>query len=243
MIKTTYRKAISNKTYEILYELGKTEDEIREIVLKRLLIVALLIGIVFPLMILNTSNMVLRLSPIILSVILWVVIERSYELEVKDARREKHFEFLYFAKLIVPYLKSSGKSNSLYMVFKKMSSRMEDGLFKNNLNNLMIEMSSEPGLASPLIKFASSTSNTDLAEDFMVALFDWQQTTEDTAVISRMEKKITEALMTRIDDVIKVKTKRFDYYVARIFYSVFLLILGVLGVVMISQITPLLQML
>ena len=243
MSDTVYRKAISSKTYDALYELGKTESEIKEISKKRLLIVALLIGVVSPLMLLNTTNMLIRLSPLILSLLLWIAIDRSYELELRNARRDKHFEFLYFAKLIVPYLKSSGSSNSLYMVFRKMSSRMEDGLFKNKLNNLMIEMSSEPGTPDPLIKFASSTSNTDLAEDFMVALFDWQQTTEDTAVISRMEKKITEALMMRIDEVIKIKTKRFDYYVARIFYSVFLLILGVLGVVMVSQIAPLMQML
>lgn len=75
----------------------------------------------------------------------------------------------------------------------------------------------------------------------MVALYDWQQTSDDTKVISRMETKITEAMVLRIDEIIKIKSDKFDYYVSRIFYSVFFLMMGVLGVVFYAQLAPLLE--
>ena len=236
-------KTISQPTKKALFELGKSEKQITEIGKKRILLVILLDFMLFPLLIMTNPNKLLALLPLVGSFLIWILIDRSYSKKLKEARRDKHFEFLNFAKLVVPYLKTSSETKSLFTILLKMQNRMEESDLNDNLNRLLIEMGETPGSADPMIRFSKAVSNTDLAEDFMVALFDWQQVSDDVAVIARMEQKITQAMIVRIDEIIKYKEERFNYYVARVFYSVFILMMGVLGVVIFSQLAPLFQML
>ncbi|MDV7678457.1 MULTISPECIES: hypothetical protein [Erysipelothrix] len=242
MINSIVLKSISQRSYDALYEVGNTEFEIITIAKKRLLVVLLLMFGLTPIFIYKGSKPFIILLPLIASTLIWFGMDRSFSTKLKEVRRDRHFEFLSFAKLIVPYLKGSSENKSLYSVLDKMNRRMGTGLLHDNLNRLMIEIGEEPGVPDPMIRFAKTVSNTDLAEDFMVALFDWQQTTDDVAVIARMERKITQAMMMRIDEIIKHKENRFAFYVARIFYSIFFLILGVLVVVLMTQLVPLLDM-
>lgn len=238
-----FLKSISSTTYSNMMEIGKTRTEIIKFAKKRLCLMILLIGILTPLFYMKSQSFLLLGITLIFAILIWFVMDRGYKLEVKIRRRNKHFEFLNFAKLIVPYLKADSGSKSLYSVLNKMAHRTDGEDFKNHLNRLIVEIGQSPDSIVPLTDFAQAVSNTDLAEDFMVALFDWQQTSDDTSVISRMESKITEAMIMRIDEIIKIKKDRFDYYVSRIFYSVFFLMMGVLGVVFYAQLAPLLELL
>ena len=234
-------KSISDKTYANMIEIGKTRTDIVNFAKKKLMMMFFLLGVLSPLFYLRSNSLLLVGLTVTFAFLLWFVMDRGYKLKVKTLRRNKHFEFLNFAKLIVPYLKADSGSKSLYTVLNKMAHRTDGKEFKNHLNHLILDIGQNPDSIDPLTSFAKAVSNTDLAEDFMVALFDWQQTSDDTSVISRMESKITEAMILRIDEIIKIKRDKFDYYVSRIFYSVFFLMMGVLGVVFYSQLAPLLE--
>ena len=236
-------KFITKTTHSNMLEIGLSDKEIDKFIKQRLLIVGSLVFLLAPIFYFKTKSLLMLFIPLILSMLVWYVMDRQYKIKVATIRRNKHFEFLNFAKLIVPYLKADSGSKSLYTVLNKMAERTEDKKFKNSINLLMVEMGQRPDSIEPLVEFSKSVSNTDLAEDFMVALFDWQQTSDDTSVISRMEARITEAMIQRIDEIIKLKQEKFDYYVSRIFYSVFFLMMGVLGVVFYAQLAPLLEML
>lgn len=236
-----YLKTVSATTYSNMMELGKSRTEIIRFAKKRLLMVVFLVAILGPIFYIKTGKILLVGITLVLALLIWYTMDREHKIEVKFLRSTKHFEFLNFAKLIVPYLKADSGSKSLYTVLNKMAERTDGKEFKNTLNILIVEIGQNPDSIEPLRTFAKSVSNTDLAEDFMVALYDWQQTSDDTKVISRMETKITEAMVLRIDEIIKIKSDKFDYYVSRIFYSVFFLMMGVLGVVFYAQLAPLLE--
>ncbi|AMC92808.1 hypothetical protein AOC36_02050 [Erysipelothrix larvae] len=169
----------------------------------------------------------LVLSVVLLRALMLFNVRQAYQ-GFRDAR---NVEFLYFFSLLVPHLSQAvGVKTGLYRILTKLEIRLEDqSILKQGVNRLVIQMTNHPGNIEPFLEFARLCSGTELAEDVAVALFDFQQNSDDQEAINRLKDKVNKALDKRMEDVVTRKISRFRWYSSRVVMSVFVLILGILG--------------
>lgn len=147
---------------------------------------------------------------------------------------QKHYDFLFFAKLVLSYLKSDNKDESLTSVLRKLANRMQDSPLYNSIAILATEIlnTDQP---QPFINFARRVSNTDLALDFSMALYDWSQKETRLSILERMETKITDGWIRFTQEIKNKKLQRLDYFGIQAFYVCLAYLLIVLGTVVVQK--------
>lgn len=165
-----------------------------------------------------------------------------------DFNQRRHYEFLYFFQLVVPYLKQAGTSKlGLFNVLNRMEPRLSpaddkrDGILKHGVNTLLIEMTNRPNDINVFKEFAHQCSGTDIAEDIAVSLFDWQQNSTNTEQLDRLGAKINRALEARIDEMVEKKLDRFGFYSQRVLFATIIMSMGILGITIATQIIQIFQ--
>lgn len=136
----------------------------------------------------------------------------------------KQLAFSKFIRMLIPYLLQSNAT--LYNVFNKMVDRLEDGYVKDSLKKLIIEMNDNPNSEEPFKEFALNASGTDQAVLFMTTLYDYQQTTFDSSVISELGQMASEALFNGVDEIINFKLKKFDMFPTKITMPIGIITIG-----------------
>ncbi|MCY7573887.1 hypothetical protein [Bacillus pumilus] len=163
---------------------------------------------------------VLVLKPIISLVFLGLALAfYFYEyLQVKSkfnaARFQKELVFLEFSKEIYIYLLEN--KTTIYSAFKKMEEREKDGVLKDALQNLLIDLHERPDDVQPFIDFANSTSGSDRAKLFMMTLFEYHQNSNDDSIIYQLGKMTSEQLFLVVDDIIEYKHGKFLNFPSKI---------------------------
>lgn len=145
----------------------------------------------------------------------------------------RHLQFSKFTRLLIPYLKQSQGKVSLYMIFNKILQRTEVEEDRTSLYQLMTEMTDRPNDIQPFVDFANRSSGTDMSVLFMSTVYDFQQSSHDTAVIDELGKIASDELMKGVDEIIEFKLRRFVFFPTKVVMTSFVLVLGfAVGVVL-----------
>lgn len=150
----------------------------------------------------------------VLALIQWTSQYKKAKSYYNNSIFQKQLTFSKFTRMLIPYLLQSNAT--LYNVFNKMLVRLEDGYVKSCLENLIIEMNNNPNSEEPFKEFALNASGTDQAVLFMTTLYDYQQNTFDSSVITELGKMASEQLFNGVDDIIDFKLRKFNMFPTKI---------------------------
>ncbi|UYX55856.1 hypothetical protein M3Y14_32010 (plasmid) [Bacillus thuringiensis] len=150
---------------------------------------------------------------------------------------ERHLNFSKFTRLLIPYLKESGGSASLYQVFRKILNRMENPVDKNSLAKLMSEMTDKPNDIQPFTDYAMRSSGSDMSVNIMTTIYDFQQNSSDTNVINELGQMASAELQRAIDEIIAFKLKRFNFFPTKMVMSSFILVVGFAAAVLVHHLS------
>lgn len=218
LIKLSSERDLEN----LVIELGYTVEDFQKFQKKRLIKTFIIFFLFIPLALLKSWYF----APIgfLLSLFLFKLEYINVQKKVKKLRFNKQLVFSKFARMVIPYLMQSHAT--LYSVFNKLLKRIDDGEVKSNLQRLMIEMLEKPNDVEPFQKFAIKSSGTDSSILFMTTLYDYQQNTHDTNVITELGKIASEELFETVDEIVSYKLKQFSMFPTKLTMASFLIVLG-----------------
>ncbi|WP_342689205.1 hypothetical protein [Bacillus pumilus] len=123
------------------------------------------------------------------------------------ARFQKELVFLEFSKEIYIYLLEN--KTTIYSAFQKMEEREKEGVLKDALQDLLIDLHERPDDVQPFIDFANRTSGSDRSKLFMITLFEYHQNSKDDSIIYQLGKMTSEQLFLVVDEIIEFKHGKF----------------------------------
>lgn len=123
------------------------------------------------------------------------------------ARFQKELVFLEFSKEIYIYLLEN--KTTIYSAFEKMKEREQEGVLKDALQDLLIDLHERPDDVQPFIDFANRTSGSDRSKLFMITLFEYHQNSKDDSIIYQLGKMTSEQLFLVVDEIIEFKHGKF----------------------------------
>lgn len=223
MKKTSiWHRLAEHDLFQMLQEMGLDDERFvkfqkRRFFLALLIFLTFIIGSIF-------INKWLFIAGVGLGVFVWT---SEYKRAVKNYRNfqfEKQLVFSKFMRMLIPYLLQSGAT--LYSVFNRMLSRLDEGHVKQCLERLLIEMNEQPNSEEPFKKFALDASGTDSAVLFMTTLYDFQQNTFDHSIITELGQMASEELFEGVDDIIAFKLRKFVMYPTKLTMASFLITVG-----------------
>ncbi|MGR8015599.1 hypothetical protein ACU6IJ_16730 [Bacillus sp. RM3] len=130
------------------------------------------------------------------------------------ARFQKELVFLEFSKEIYIYLLEN--KTTIYSAFKKMEEREKQGVLKDALGDLLIDLHERPDDVQAFIDFANRTSGSDRSKLFMITLFEYHQNSKDDSIIYQLGKMTSEQLFLVVDDIIEFKHSKFLNFPSKI---------------------------
>lgn len=145
-----------------------------------------------------------------LAVFQWVTEYKRVKKVYTNYLFQKQLTFSKFARMLIPYLLQSNAT--LYTVFNRMLTRLEDGHVKHCLERLIIEMNEQPNSEEPFVRFALDASSSDSAVLFMTTLYDYQQHTFDHSILTELGKLASEELFYGVDEIIDFKLRKFNMF-------------------------------
>ncbi|GED65581.1 hypothetical protein [Lysinibacillus fusiformis] len=202
----------------MLDEMGHSEYEIKKRMKKRIRLTVFMF-VIFLILSILTKNSLWYLLLVFMS---FVAFKNDYN-KVNRLYDEfcfkRELQFSKFMRLIVPYLKQSadeknnlGSQHSqrdmpLYTIFTKLIPRL-DGDLQKSLFRLMNEMVAAPNDITPFLEFSKRSSNKDIDLNFMMAIFDYQNSTKELSVIEELSDIANRELLKRTKEVINLKFKK-----------------------------------
>nr|WP_195366196.1 hypothetical protein [[Eubacterium] tenue] len=219
--KTIWHKLAEKNLYKMLKELGYNDQMFIKFQQNRVkkcslfLLAGLLLGFI---------KIPLILIGIILALFQWTSIYKKTKGYYNNSMFKKQLTFSKFTRMLIPYLLQSNAT--LYNVFNKMIYRLEDGYVKSCLENLIIEMNNNPNSEEPFKEFALKASGTDQAVLFMTTLYDYQQNTFDSSVISELGKMASEQLFNGVDEIIDFKLRKFNMFPTKVTMISIIIVFG-----------------
>ena len=227
--KSLYEKIAERDLYKILEEMGNSRVAIDRFQRGRItqalavFVITALLGLVLG-YVLGTNW--LFLGALILPPIVYKMKYNNVKKMYSVLKFHRHLQFSKFTRLLIPYLKQSSGSVSLYSIFNKILQRTETEEDRNSLYKLMTEMTASPSDVKPFIEFAERSSGTDMSILFMSTVFDFQQSSDDASVIDELGQIASEELMNGIDEIIEFKLKRFVFFPTKVVMASFILVVG-----------------
>lgn len=150
---------------------------------------------------------------LLLFVYTWRIAYTKEKKVFQDELYDKQISWYIFQRLIVSYLTGDGKSDSIFIVLKKILDRMDEGEFKSNIQRLIIEITDDPEKVAPFLKFArNGAGGTDPALTFMTALYNFKNNTHDNSVIDELSDIARKEMMRGIHDIRRKKEKDFYFF-------------------------------
>ena len=120
---------------------------------------------------------------------------------------EREIAFNSFRNLSIPYLKEQKDKVNLYTIFASLNTRVHPSL-QNALFQLMNEMVAKSNSIEPFTDFAKKCSNSDESLNFMLSLYDFQNSSVDISVIEELSKSANAQLLKLVDEVKTIKNKK-----------------------------------
>ncbi|MDO7204246.1 hypothetical protein Q5M85_08950 [Paraclostridium bifermentans] len=97
-------------------------------------------------------------------------------------------------------------------------------------------MNDDPNSEKPFKEFALKTSGTNESVLFMTTLYDYQQNTDDSSVITELGRMASDQLFNGIDDIIEYKLDKFNMFPTKITMLSIVIIFGYSGAMILSLI-------
>lgn len=222
-----------HKLYNILMEpsyrqmminMGATDADMDRIMKKRLL-KALAVFFIFTLAYFVIKIIWILLAAVLLSLLIYFNEVRQMGSRHRVFKFEQELEFSKFARLIGPYLKKNNGNMPLYAVFNKVLPRLSEPMQKE-VYRFMSEMVTTPNNVTPFIEFSKRMGNSDFSYSFMIALYDYQSTTNDITVIDDLVIMANTALMDKVDEIIRYKLSKFKFVPTIFTASCMIILLG-----------------
>lgn len=228
-----WEKMGEERLYYMLREMGNTNEAIRKYQKNRFLqaMLFLLISVIIAVFM---KNSLVILGGLVVAFLMYRTRFTSVRNMHNQWKFEREMAFSRFVRLLIPYLKQSAGTVSLYTTFNKMLGRMDDEADRESLYMLMGEMSDRPGDIQPFYDFAERSSGSDMAYLIMGTIYDFQETTTDTTVIDELGKMASEQMMKAIDEIIGFKIKRFGMFPTKVVMSSFVLVIGLAAGILID---------
>lgn len=133
--------------------------------------------------------------------------------EYQDLLYDKQMSWYSFQRLIVSLLTGDGKNDSMFVVFKKILFRLEEGEFKRNTQRLIIDMTDDPNTVKPYITFANNAAGgKDSALTFMTSLYNFRNNTHDNSVIDELSEQARNEMIRGIHEIRQKKERDFYYF-------------------------------
>jgi hypothetical protein len=209
--KTIWHKLAEKDLYKMFKELRYTDEMFIKFQKNRFkkcslfLITGLMLGFI---------KVQLVLIGVVLALVQWTSGYKKAKSYYNNSIFKKQLTFSKFTRMLIPYLLQSNAT--LYNVFNKMLLRLEDGYVKSSLEKLIIEMNDNPNSEEPFKQFALNASGTDQAVLFMTTLYDYQQNTFDSSIITELGKMASEQLFNGVDEIIDFKLRKFNMFPTKI---------------------------
>lgn len=188
-----------------MQDMGLNEEYIRKRIKKRL-IQTFLIFLLF----LITALFVKKTFFYVLLIIAPLITFKLDATQVSQAHSKFKFrrelQASKFMQLIAPILYEENGNVTLYAVLSRLIVRFNDS-FQNSLFQFMNEMRANSNDITPFIKFAERTSSDDKFKNFMIALFDYQNSSTDVSVIKELSDIANESMLNKVNDVITLKNR------------------------------------
>lgn len=222
-VKESFFKKIAEKDlFKMLNEMGDSDERIIKFQKSRLLksVIATIPFLLFAIF----FNKMFVFASIGLGIFVW---SNEYKRIVKFYKNflfEKQLVFSKFTRMLIPYLLQSDAT--MYSVFNRILTRLEDGHVKHCLERLIIEMNEMPNSDEPFKKFARDASGTDSAILFMTTLYDYQQNTFDHSIINELGQLASEELFEAVDEIKAFKLKKFAMFPTKLTMASFIITLG-----------------
>lgn len=194
----------------LLREMGETEEQTKKRMKKRVLM-SMIMGVLFLFITAVSQQYVLISVAAILAILVFKVDYFTAKREYEKFSLDRELAFGKFMQLIVPYLKKDKGKDTLYVIFSKLIPRLNPAL-QNALFILMNEMVANPEDIGPFENFARKCSKDDESINFMMSLFDFQNSTTDVTVIEELSETANAKLLSRVNDIIKIKNSRVQKY-------------------------------
>ncbi|CUB18111.1 hypothetical protein BN2127_JRS9_02615 [Bacillus subtilis] len=169
------------------------------------------------------SVWLMLLGPV-LAVFVWMIEYQKILTFYKKNQFEKELQFNKFTRMLIPLLLE--KNAKLYVALNKMLKRMEDGQVKQALERLLIGLNDQPNSEEPFQKFAKEASGTDRALLFMTTLFDYQQSSHDTTIISELGQIASKELFEGVRDIVEFKLRKFSMFPTKLTMASFIPVIG-----------------
>ncbi|MCU4851724.1 hypothetical protein OCD08_19715 [Bacillus paranthracis] len=234
--KNRYNRLLAEEDlYSMLEEMGNTKQMIDKFQKKRFIqafvmgVFGLLLGLFFS----SWCYLVALGLPFFLYRSKYTHVTKMYN----AFKFERHLNFSKFTRLLIPYLKESDGSTSLYQVFRKILNRMENPVDKNSLAKLMSEMTDKPNDIQPFTDYAMRSSGSDMSINIMQTIYDFQQNSSDTNVINELGQMTSAELQRAIDEIIAFKLKRFNFFPTKMVMSSFILVVGFAAAVLVHHLS------
>ncbi|MEB8716604.1 hypothetical protein GH876_26505 [Bacillus thuringiensis] len=234
--KNRYNRLLAEEDlYSMLEEMGNTKAMIDKFQKRRLLqsFVMCVFGLLLGLFLSSWCYLLAIGLPVFLYRSKYTHVTKMYS----AFKFERHLNFSKFTRLLIPYLKESGETVSLYQVFRKILNRMEKPVDKNSLAKLMSEMTDKPDDIKPFTDYAMRSSGSDMSINFMQTVYDFQQNSSDTNVINELGQIASAELQRAIDEIIAFKLKRFNFFPTKMVMSSFILVVGFAAAVLVYHLS------
>ncbi|HDR6259336.1 hypothetical protein ABR780_26630 [Bacillus cereus] len=234
--KNRYNRLLAEEDlYSMLEEMGNTKAMIDKFQKRRLLqsFVMCIFGLLLGLFLSSWCYLIAIGLPLFLYRSKYTHVTKMYS----AFKFERHLNFSKFTRLLIPYLKESGETVSLYQVFRKILNRMEKPVDKNSLAKLMSEMTDKPDDIKPFTDYAMRSSGSDMSINFMQTVYDFQQNSSDTNVINELGQIASAELQRAIDEIIAFKLRRFNFFPTKMVMSSFILVVGFAAAVLVYHLS------
>lgn len=235
---------VSDTELNEFYTMGKSPNEVRQHMIKRILSVFLTFLILMVVFItsngkkFDSQSLLFELFISLGSgALVWYLFHRSINDYYQNFLFQRQLHFAKFSQILLPFLSEVKNGASLSAIFRKVIPRLDSENDKKLLRNLTIDMNNHPGESKYFVKFADDFSGTDRANSFMLQVFDIENGANDDRGVTKLGEQAQKDLMSQIDVIINKKIARFISPERTVTVAIMIPIFGVLLGFIISLLT------
>lgn len=144
--------------------------------------------------------------------------------------------FAQFTRMCAAYLPELKDGINLYSLFEKIVPRLNDPNDRTALQRLMINMQVDPHDSKPFIEFAKAFSVNERADLIMLTIQQMYLGDVDDSNIRSLAKDANHDLERQIDEVIRIKSDRFQHTTMKISMIGFVVTVVILGAGIVTQV-------
>lgn len=143
--------------------------------------------------------------------------------------------FIQFERLLIPYLSEMKDGVSLFSMLRRVSRRLPDAGDRQLVQRLMTSIGEGNMTSTPFVDFARRFGGSDSARLFMLSVYQMYAGNYNDAVVKDLGEQSNREMMQQVDAITRRKLKRFNNLTTWLTMAVVLVLIGYLGMMVISS--------